>query len=418
MRRFWSRRMRFFSGRANPVVLTGGRTNTIVGGLIESNYAGSAFKATGGTYDNLTVLATGTISGSSTAVTLGSGHHAITNYGTVAASDAFLIKGGQAPIYTSLENHGLIRGNIVHTSSDQDSYLSLHNMGRIVGSLTAIGDNSVSNDGLIKGDITFGAGYDVFHNDGIVRGEINGADQLDNGANAAIYGTITGGGFITNDGDIFGDIRLGAGGGDVTNSGHINGQISARGGEVLHLSNGGVIDSWVKSSAERTEILNTGAIKGGVACGAGDDMIENAFGIIAGHINLNAGNDYFSGGAGQDFVSGGTGQDTMTGGAGADRFIFRTAADSTVAASDTIADFAHLVDKLFLNAIDASSSVAGDQAFTFIGARTFDHQAGQLRAQAVDGNTIVSGDVNGDGAADFAILLTGVMTLSSADFVL
>ena len=99
-------------------------------------------------------------------------------------------------------------------------------------------------------------------------------------------------------------------------------------------------------------------------------------------------------------------------------FFFKTVADSTVEASDIIEDFLHLVDIINLNAIDASSSADGNQAFTFIGARAFDGHAGQLRVAAADGNTIVSGDVNGDGAADFAIRLTGNLLLTSADFVL
>ena len=403
----------FFSGVANPVVLTGGRTNTIVGGLIDGG--GSAFTATGGD-DNLTVLSTGTITGSSAAVTLGSGHHTITNYGTVAGYlNAFQFFGGQAGLTTSFENHGLIRGNIVHTSSDQNSFLSLHNTGKIIGSLTATaGNNDVRNDGLIKGNITFGAGHDNFHNDGIVRGEIklgNGSNQLDNGANSAIYGNITGGSMITNAGDIFGDIKFGM---SVTNSGHIKGQIVG----FIEVLNEGVIDRSVTLSGEWTEVQNTGLIKGGVICGAGKDHVGNGSGTIKGIINLGAGNDQFEGGESREIVVGGVGQDTMSGGAGADTFIFRTAADSVVAARDTIYDFAHLEDNIELTGIDASSGVAGNQAFTFIGARTFDKHAGQLRAHQVDGNTIVSGDVNGDGAADFAILLTGTMLLTSADFLL
>ncbi len=34
------------------------------------------------------------------------------------------------------------------------------------------------------------------------------------------------------------------------------------------------------------------------------------------------------------------------------------------------------------------------------------------------GNTYVEGDTNGDGLAEFAIMLTGTVTLTSADFTL
>jgi hypothetical protein len=209
----------FFSGIANPVVLTGGQTNTIVGGLIESSYAGSAFKATGD-FDKLTILATGTISGSTAAATFGSGHHTITNYGTVVgAGNAFEIRGGQASINTYFENYGLIRGNIVHTSSDQASYMSMENTGRIVGSITATaGDNVIRNTGVIKGDITFGSGRDTLSNDGVVRGNIKlggGAalDSLYNHESATIFGDIIGGNGpghseVVNDGTIVGQCQI------------------------------------------------------------------------------------------------------------------------------------------------------------------------------------------------------------------
>ena len=44
--------------------------------------------------------------------------------------------------------------------------------------------------------------------------------------------------------------------------------------------------------------------------------------------------------------------------------------------------------------------------------------AGQLRAFASNGNTIVAGDINGDGFADFEIQLTGIHVIAGADFVL
>jgi hypothetical protein len=68
--------------------------------------------------------------------------------------------------------------------------------------------------------------------------------------------------------------------------------------------------------------------------------------------------------------------------------------------------------------MDANSTVAGDQAFAFIGAAAFTHHAGEVRFAASGGNTIVSGDVNGDGVADFNIVLTGAITLVAADFTL
>lgn len=44
--------------------------------------------------------------------------------------------------------------------------------------------------------------------------------------------------------------------------------------------------------------------------------------------------------------------------------------------------------------------------------------AGQLAWVQWDGGSMLSGDVNGDGLADFSILLAGVATLSAADLIL
>jgi hypothetical protein len=60
--------------------------------------------------------------------------------------------------------------------------------------------------------------------------------------------------------------------------------------------------------------------------------------------------------------------------------------------------------------------VAGDQAFAFIGNGVFSHAAGELRYEQVGSATIVEGDTNGDGVADFWIRLDGVHTLQAGDF--
>lgn len=62
--------------------------------------------------------------------------------------------------------------------------------------------------------------------------------------------------------------------------------------------------------------------------------------------------------------------------------------------------------------------MAGDQAFSFIGAAAFGGVAGQLRFSTGGGSTVVRGDVDGDGAADFAITLSGPINLQQADFLL
>ena len=67
---------------------------------------------------------------------------------------------------------------------------------------------------------------------------------------------------------------------------------------------------------------------------------------------------------------------------------------------------------------DADTGAAGDQAFSFIGGGAFTHHAGELQARAVGANTVISGDVDGNGVADFQIRLNGSVALQATDFVL
>jgi Ca2+-binding RTX toxin-like protein len=124
------------------------------------------------------------------------------------------------------------------------------------------------------------------------------------------------------------------------------------------------------------------------------------------------------GGGGGDTIAGGAGRDVMTGGAGGDTFVFQALSDSVVGGRDLIRDFVAGVDKIDLDAIDANTGAADDQAFSFIGAGAFTHTAGELQAKAYGVNTLVSGDVDGNGTADFQILLAGQVTLQETDFLL
>jgi Ca2+-binding RTX toxin-like protein len=127
--------------------------------------------------------------------------------------------------------------------------------------------------------------------------------------------------------------------------------------------------------------------------------------------------DVIKGGAGNDLIYGGLGADTLTGGAGADVFRYQGAGESTVAATDHILDFAS-GDVIDLGRIDAVAG-GGDDAFHLVAA--FDGHAGQLvLAQGANDVWTVSGDIDGNGQADFQILVTVTDShqLTGADFVL
>jgi Ca2+-binding RTX toxin-like protein len=134
------------------------------------------------------------------------------------------------------------------------------------------------------------------------------------------------------------------------------------------------------------------------------------------------GGDALTGGRGNDVIEGGGGADALRGNAGADTFLYRDAAHSTVAASDTVLDLT-LGDLIGLSGIDADAAAAGDQAFAFIGSAAFTGQAGQLRAEQSGtrpGTWTVQGDTDGNGAADFQLFVTVTDShaLTTADFVL
>uniref|UniRef100_UPI00313E11A7 M10 family metallopeptidase C-terminal domain-containing protein n=1 Tax=Inquilinus sp. OTU3971 TaxID=3043855 RepID=UPI00313E11A7 len=135
----------------------------------------------------------------------------------------------------------------------------------------------------------------------------------------------------------------------------------------------------------------------------------------------NAGANTLQGWNGDDVLVGGAGKDMLAGGAGADQFRFTALGDSVIGANaDVVTDFSHAqADRIDLSGIDASSGLAGDQAFSFIGNALFTGAAGQLRfAFFAPGVTTIAGDVDGDGTADFHINLTGTIGLVAADFVL
>lgn len=134
------------------------------------------------------------------------------------------------------------------------------------------------------------------------------------------------------------------------------------------------------------------------------------------------GNDRLSGGAGNDTLTGGVGLDLVTGGAGADtfRFIAGDFAGMTSTTCDRITDFRHSEqDKIDLSAIDANTvNGSSDDAFAFIGSDAFGKIAGQLRVATIEGLTVLQGDTNGDGSADFWIGFDGAPALVVGDLVL
>lgn len=133
---------------------------------------------------------------------------------------------------------------------------------------------------------------------------------------------------------------------------------------------------------------------------AGDDRVEGG-----------NGNDRLDGGDGNDKINGGAGKDTLTGGEGSDTFIFNSADESpNTTSSDIITDFEVGVDFIDLSALAETMSFIGEGDFSGTGA--------EVRFKASGQNTIIRADVDGDGTADFKIVLNDIIDLSEADFIL
>jgi Ca2+-binding RTX toxin-like protein len=162
-------------------------------------------------------------------------------------------------------------------------------------------------------------------------------------------------------------------------------------------------------------VTNVQRVEGGAFAGvallgtAGADLIDlSAVTLVnVARIDAAAGNDTIRGSTSADTLFGGTGADQLTGGAGADIFGVRLVTESRTAGGiDVISDFTLGSDRLDLSAIDASTRVTGNQAFSFIGTSAFSGVAGQLRIDTTTaGRTKVLGDINGDRLTDVEVHL-------------
>ncbi len=193
--------------------------------------------------------------------------------------------------------------------------------------------------------------------------------------------------------------------------------------ERIQIAAAGIVDLTGTTIINIDEFRGTSGADTFLFAGASGNMTINAQGgadLVSGgdgsEIMLGAaGNDTLIGGAGGDLLVGQNGTDSLTGGAGVDTFAFDDLSEvGTGAARDVITDFTHGQDILRLTLIDADLNNPGDQQFTFIGGTAFGAVAGQLRYSG----GVISGDVDGDGAGDFQIALSGSPVLTGSDIQL
>lgn len=142
-----------------------------------------------------------------------------------------------------------------------------------------------------------------------------------------------------------------------------------------------------------------------VVGGAGNDQIggDRLANILLG----NSGDDRLTGGQGNDVLDGGIGRDRLTGEQGLDTFLFRSAAESALGKADTIADFRSGQDKIDL--IDISDH---DLHVSATASAYGVWSGGSGRSSSL------LADTNGDGIADFEILLSGNARFAASDLIL
>ena len=302
-------------------------------------------------------------------------------------------------------------------------------LGVNVENLTLTGTAAISGTGNSGDNVITGNG-----GNNILEG-LGGADTLigGNGADTASYASSAAGVTVS--------LMTGAAsGGDATGDtfSSIENVTGSAGDDVIegntgnNILNGGLGIDTVSyenaAAAVRVSLASTGGQRTG---GSGQDTIlgfENLTGsafndTLTGSAGANtlsglAGNDRLSGGAGNDRLIGGLGKDTLTGGLDSDTFVFDNITDSVVGTNrDLVTDFVIGVDKLDLSGLGDEVTGPADH-LSFIGAGAFTGVAGELRQLASGSQTILEGDVNGDGIADFQIAFNGTLVFGSGDFIL
>ncbi|HVZ43898.1 MAG TPA: Ig-like domain-containing protein [Ramlibacter sp.] len=149
--------------------------------------------------------------------------------------------------------------------------------------------------------------------------------------------------------------------------------------------------------------------------------VENL--VLLGTAALNAtGNaldNLLTGNSAANRITGGAGADTMTGAGGSDTFAWSSASESQPTGYDVITDFTPAQrDLLDLRSIDPNAGLAGDQKFTFIGTASFSATNATAQLRFDPATHMLLGSTDADAAAEFAVQLTGVTTLSASSLLL
>jgi Peptidase M10 serralysin C terminal len=451
---------------------TGGYSVSINGSVYGANGNGlDVSETTLGTKSSVAVGASGAVHGRSTvsdAAGLSMAHGGvIRNAGSITAEapagtavgvDVLTFKGA-----VSITNSGTITAGVGGVSSiglRSAAATTLTNTGTIFGFDRSIvlttNSGTIKNSGTISGQVEFSSDTDTFTDFiGRKHGHVNG--DIDMGGGDDIF---VGGKFdeTVRDGDGFDIYRLGGGADTVklysgltfdTATDQFDGGAGSDWIDATNYTVGGLkinldsaahsLPSWTTAGAQLIQGTDTDRVIGfeNVRATNSDDVILGNSAVNT--IEARSGADIIETYAGNDTIFAGDGADSITGGLGADQ-IYLGASDASAdtvfynsiaesgtktATRDVIHDFEVGIDKIDLFVLDANTKngTATNEAFNYLGMfQNFTSagaaSAGELRANWVGGNTVVEGDVNGDGRADFSIVLEGNLTISASDFIL
>jgi len=169
----------------------------------------------------------------------------------------------------------------------------------------------------------------------------------------------------------------------------------------------------LSAAVENLTLTGTAAINGSGSSTANVIAGNDAGNQLSGY----SGADQLFGKGGSDTLIGGAAADQLTGGAGRDVFLYSAMSDSTVAAPDRILDFDAASDTIDLRRLDANTALSGDQAFAWQSAFTGHAGEAVLAYDAGANVTTLTLDANGDGVADFKLLINGHV-LGDSGFIL
>ena len=384
----------------------------------------------GAAEDEVDIINNGSVFGSFVAISLGGQGNYIANNGTLQGQTIAisLAESGVDRLTPDvIYNTGVIEG----MGPNADGILSQMGGVKIInsGSILTSGDDAIQ----IGSSQSNGVQTNEIINSGVIATAGDGfALELQSIGNLNL---------ITNTGEIHGDIRLGNLDDVLQGStGFINGTIIAGSGDDLIKSGTG--DDIIIGGAGRDKMYggagnDTASYQGSAGVwvsltsqrGRGSDAtgdwlfdIENLIGsgnddtligdAVSNILEGGNGGDTLIGGDGDDILNGGLDRDILWGGDGVDIFEFLDVAESGIGSNrDVIKDFEQGVDLIDLAAMGATSF--SDSGFT--------NTAGEVTFKLIGGGTktVVEYDHDGDGLADFQILMTnGGLTMTADDFVL